>query len=256
METPYGVMWPPLYIKTVEMHFNPPLESARLIKRYKRFLADIELPDQSQRTIHCANTGAMTGCAEAGNTVWYSTSDNPKRKYPNSWELAQTQRGDWICINTVKANHLAVEAIENGVISELADYDKLRTEVKYGSENSRIDILLNSKTKPECYIEVKSVTLLDEHNNGQGYFPDAVTTRGQKHLRELTEMAKNGSRAILLFTVLHTGIEKVSAAHHIDANYSNLLNQAIEHGVEVLCYKAQITESEIKLISAVEFINN
>ncbi|MGF1720071.1 DNA/RNA nuclease SfsA [Vibrio kyushuensis] len=238
------------------MHFNPPLESATLLKRYKRFLADIQLPDQSLRTIHCANTGAMTGCADAGNTVWYSTSDNPKRKYPNSWELAQTKQGHWICINTVKANHLAVEAIENGIIKELTGYNELKTEVKYGSENSRIDILLNSETKPKCYIEVKSVTLLDNDNSGQGYFPDAVTTRGQKHLRELTEMAKSGSRAVLLFTVLHSGIEKVSAALHIDANYSYLLNEAIEQGVEVLCYKAQISESEIKLISAVNFINN
>ncbi|OEE34141.1 sugar fermentation stimulation protein SfsA [Vibrio genomosp. F10 str. ZF-129] len=256
METPYDVMRAPLYIKTVKMHFNPPLESAILLKRYKRFLADIQLPDQSIRTIHCANTGAMTGCADAGNTVWYSTSDNLKRKYPNSWELTQTQRGDWICVNTAKANHLAVEAIQNNVIQELTGYDELKTEVKYGSENSRIDILLNSETKPKCYIEVKSVTLLDEDNDGQGYFPDSVTTRGQKHLRELTEMAKNGSRAVLLFTVLHSGIEKVSAALHIDANYSYLLNQAIEQGVEVLCYKAQISESGIKLISAVDFINN
>ncbi|MGY3570726.1 DNA/RNA nuclease SfsA [Vibrio paucivorans] len=238
------------------MQFNPSLESAKLIKRYKRFLTDIELADGSIRTIHCANTGAMTGCAEPGNTVWYSTSDNPKRKYPNSWEISQTQQGHSICVNTARANQLAVEAIENGTITELAGYDQLQTEVKYGNENSRIDILLNSETKPNCYIEVKSVTLLDEDNNGQGYFPDAVTTRGQKHLRELTEMANNGSRAVLLFTVLHTGIEKVSAAHHIDAKYSNLLKIAQEQGVEVLCYKAELSESEIKLVSAVKFINN
>ncbi|USD40720.1 DNA/RNA nuclease SfsA [Vibrio sp. SCSIO 43135] len=238
------------------MQFNPSLESAKLIKRYKRFLTDIELADGSIRTIHCANTGAMTGCAEPGNTIWYSTSDNPKRKYPNSWEISQTQQGHSICVNTARANQLAVEAIENGTITELAGYDQLQTEVKYGNENSRIDILLNSETKPNCYIEVKSVTLLDEDNNGQGYFPDAVTTRGQKHLRELTEMANNGSRAVLLFTVLHTGIEKVSAAHHIDAKYSNLLKIAQEQGVEVLCYKAELSESEIKLVSAVKFINN
>ncbi|MCW8332279.1 DNA/RNA nuclease SfsA [Vibrio paucivorans] len=238
------------------MQFNPSLESAKLIKRYKRFLTDIELADGSIRTIHCANTGAMTGCAEPGNTVWYSTSDNPKRKYPNSWEISQTQQGHSICVNTARANQLAAEAIANGTITELAGYDQLQPEVKYGNENSRIDILLNSETKPNCYIEVKSVTLLDEDNNGQGYFPDAVTTRGQKHLRELTEMANNGNRAVLLFTVLHTGIEKVSAAHHIDAKYSNLLKIAQEQGVEVLCYKAELSESEIKLVSAVKFINN
>ncbi|MEF1310814.1 DNA/RNA nuclease SfsA [Vibrio mytili] len=238
------------------MHFKPSLESATLLKRYKRFLADIELDNGEIRTIHCANTGAMTGCAMPGNRVWYSTSDNPKRKYPNSWELTETSQGHRICVNTARANQLAVEAIENGVISELCGYDELQTEVKYGNENSRIDILLSEKNKPRCYIEVKSVTLLDESNEqGQGYFPDAVTTRGQKHLRELTEMAQNGNRAILLFTVLHSGIEKVSSAHHIDAKYSQLLNQAQDAGVEVLCYKAELSNTEIKLLSAIDFIS-
>ncbi|MEZ9243568.1 DNA/RNA nuclease SfsA [Vibrio lentus] len=247
------------------MHFNPPLEPATLIKRYKRFLADITLPDDSERTIHCANTGAMTGCATPGNTVWYSTSDNAKRKYPNSWEISETDKGHRICVNTARANQLAVEAIENKTIVELLGYDALRTEVKYGSENSRIDILLEDSEKPPCYIEVKSVTLLDEQQTstkqetstkGQGFFPDAVTTRGQKHLRELTEMAESGNRAVLLFTVLHSGIEKVSAAHHIDAKYSLLLKQAQDAGVEVLCYKAELRSTQIQLKQAVEFINS
>ena len=241
------------------MHFNPPLEPATLIKRYKRFLTDIKLPDGSERTIHCANTGAMTGCATPGNTVWYSTSDNAKRKYPNSWEISETDKGHRICVNTARANQLAVEAIENGTIVELLGYNALRTEVKYGSENSRIDILLEDNEKPPCYIEVKSVTLLDEQETstkGQGFFPDAVTTRGQKHLRELTEMVESGNRAVLLFTVLHSGIEKVSAAHHIDAKYSLLLKQAQDAGVEVLCYKAELSNTQIQLKQAVEFINS
>ncbi|MBE8577149.1 DNA/RNA nuclease SfsA [Vibrio sp. OPT18] len=241
------------------MHFNPPLEPATLIKRYKRFLTDIQLPDGSERTIHCANTGAMTGCATPGNTVWYSTSDNAKRKYPNSWEISETDKGHRICVNTARANQLAVEAIENGTIVELLGYNALRTEVKYGSENSRIDILLEDNEKPPCYIEVKSVTLLDEletSTEGQGFFPDAVTTRGQKHLRELTEMVESGNRAVLLFTVLHSGIEKVSAAHHIDAKYSLLLKQAQDAGVEVLCYKAELSSTQIQLKQAVEFINS
>ncbi|PKF78589.1 DNA/RNA nuclease SfsA [Vibrio sp. vnigr-6D03] len=236
------------------MEFTSPLQRATLIKRYKRFLADIELEDGSVTTIHCANTGAMTGCADPGNTIWYSVSDNPKRKYPYSWELSQNAQGDMICINTAKPNALVVEAIKQGRIPELIGYDSLRTEVKYGSENSRIDVLLESEDRPKCYIEVKSVTLLEE--NGQGYFPDAVTTRGQKHLRELMEVSKNGSRAVLFFTVLHTGIEKVSSAHHIDAKYSQLLNQAKESGVEILCYKAKLSEREMQLIQNVEFINN
>lgn len=246
------------------MQFDPPLESAKLIKRYKRFLADITLPDGETRTIHCANTGAMTGCAIPDSTVWYSTSDNSKRKYPNSWELVETPTGHRICINTVRANQLAVEAIEQGIISELTGYDSIKTEVKYGQENSRIDILLSSCSKPPCYVEVKSVTLLDESAsvknqkgnklNGQGYFPDAVTARGQKHLRELIQEVRNGSRAVLLFTVLHSGIEKVSPALHIDAKYSQLLKEAQESGVEVLCYKADITPNGMALKFPVNWI--
>ncbi|MBY8030299.1 DNA/RNA nuclease SfsA [Vibrio fluvialis] len=244
------------------MQFSPPLQSATLIQRYKRFLADVTLPSGETITMHCANTGAMTGCAEPGSTVWYSTSDNPKRKYAHSWELTETAPGHRICINTARANQLAVEAIQDGTITELQGYDQLLTEVKYGNENSRIDILLNSESGPNCYIEVKSVTLLDERNLatgeenqivGQGYFPDAVTTRGQKHLRELAEMAKNGSRAVLLFAVLHSGIEKVAPAHHIDANYSQLLKMAQEAGVEVLCYKAELSDCSIRLVSSIEF---
>ncbi|ROV60956.1 DNA/RNA nuclease SfsA [Vibrio ponticus] len=235
------------------MKFEPCLQSATLIKRYKRFLTDIQLEDGSERTIHCANTGAMTGCAEPGNKVWFSTSDNPKRKYPNSWELSETQAGHRICINTARANQLAVEGIEQGVIEELAGYQHLRTEVKYGNENSRIDVMLSDAERSTCYIEVKSVTLLDDQQQGQGYFPDAVTTRGQKHLRELTEMVKSGNRSVLLFIVLHSGIEKVSPAHHIDADYSQLLKKAIEQGVEILCYKADISQREIKLAKAVDF---
>ncbi|MGR5118663.1 DNA/RNA nuclease SfsA [Vibrio astriarenae] len=238
------------------MKFDPKLESATLIKRYKRFLADITLPDGSMRTIHCANTGAMTGCADEGDTIWFSTSDNPKRKYPNSWELTQKPNGNVIAINTIRANQLAVEAINNGVITELQGYETLRTEVKYGQESSKIDILLEDNQRPSCYIEVKSVTLLDSEQNGQGYFPDAVTTRGQKHLRELIEVANSGQRAVLLFTILHSGIEKVSAAHHIDAKYDHLLKQAQAAGVEVLCYKAQLSPQTIQLQKAIEFINS
>ncbi|WP_375751266.1 DNA/RNA nuclease SfsA [Vibrio sp. HN007] len=235
------------------MHFEPKLKSAKLIKRYKRFLTDIELEDGSVTTIHCANTGAMTGCAEPGNTVWYSTSDNKKRKYPHSWEISQNPAGDMICVNTARANTLVVEAIENGLISELSGYDTLKTEVKYGQENSRIDIYLSSKDRTPCYIEVKSVTLLEDE--GQGFFPDTVTTRGQKHIRELQEMVNTGNRAILFFAVLHSGIEKVSVAHHIDAKYSQLLKQAKEVGVEVLCYKAELSESEIRIVEPLEFID-
>lgn len=239
------------------MKFNPPLQPATLIKRYKRFLADVTLPDGEERTMHCANTGAMTGCADQGNTIWYSTSDNKKRKYPNSWEISVNSQGHHICINTARANALVVEAIEQQAIKELVGYDVLRTEVKYGKENSRIDILLEDHaTQPTCYIEVKSVTLLDNQQPGQGYFPDAVTLRGQKHLRELIEVVESGQRAILFFAVLHSGIEKVSVAHHIDADYSQLLKQAKEIGVEVICYQADISPQEMKLNRSIDFIDS
>ncbi|KJG36913.1 transcriptional regulator [Photobacterium angustum] len=233
------------------MKFTQPLQAAKLIKRYKRFLADIELDNSDVRTIHCANTGAMTGCAEPGSTVWYSTSDNPKRKYPNSWELTQTLSNNWICVNTAQANRLVEEAIKNNVIDELTGYTSLRAEVKYGTENSRIDLLLESESRPPCYIEVKSVTLLGKDR--QGYFPDAVTTRGQKHLRELMEMVDQGNRAVLLFAVLHSGIDNVSVADHIDPIYAQLLTQAVKAGVEVLCYKAELNKEQIKLTNCIEF---
>ncbi|MDO6763608.1 DNA/RNA nuclease SfsA [Agarivorans sp. 1_MG-2023] len=230
------------------MSFESPLKSATLIKRYKRFLADVTLADGSETTIYCANTGAMTGCAEPGNTVWYSQSSNPKRKYSLSWELSQTKTGDMICVNTAKANEWIEQAISQQVITELQGYQSLRREVKYGSENSRIDFLLEDPQRENCYIEVKSCTLLQD---GKGYFPDAVSTRGQKHLRELMEMKQQGHRAVLLFAVLHSGITSVQAAAHIDPKYAELLQQAKQQGVEVLAYKAELSPQACQLRSAI-----
>ena len=196
------------------------LKKATLIKRYKRFLADVILEDGTETTIHVANTGAMTGCAEPGDTVWYSTSANPKRKYPFSWELSQTKNNHFICVNTIKANQLVEEALTASTITELAGYSSIQREVKYGSENSKIDFFLSSPEKTDAYVEVKSVTLLEGE---QGYFTDAVTTRGQKHLRELIAVAQQGQRAILLFAVLHSGINSVKIAKHVDNKYNDLI---------------------------------
>ncbi len=226
------------------MHFEPALQPATLITRYKRFLADVITPDGREITLHCANTGAMTGCATPGDTVWYSTSDNAKRKYAHSWELTETQQHHWICVNTLRANQLVREAITQDRIPELSGYSKLTSEVKYDAENSRIDLMLQAENQPDCYIEVKSVTLLHQ---GQGYFPDAVTLRGQKHLRELQSMAEQGQRAVLFFAVLHSGIESVSAAHHIDPRYSDLLKHVQNNGVEVMCYGAALSAEGIRL---------
>lgn len=226
------------------MLFSPPLQQGTLIKRYKRFLADIELCDGSQITIHCPNTGSMRNCLFPGEKVWFSTSDNPKRKYPNTWELAQTDTGHLIGINTGRANALAAEAIADGVITELQGYSQLRREVKYGNENSRIDLLLEDARLGRCYIEVKSCTLLEQQ---QGYFPDAVSTRGQKHLRELIEMVHLGHRAVLLFVVQHSGIDRVSAAKHIDPDYAQQLFQAHQAGVEILAYCTEMSTEGLHL---------
>ncbi|MBP0603354.1 MULTISPECIES: DNA/RNA nuclease SfsA [Aeromonas] len=223
------------------MIFAPPLQSGQLIARYKRFLTDVQLEGGEVITLHCANTGAMTGCAEPGTRVWYSTSNNPRRKLAHSWEIAESPAGHFICVNTARANQIARELIEQGAIAPLAGYARLRTEVKYGEENSRIDLLLEDDERPDCYIEVKSVTLLDEREQpGMGYFPDAVTARGAKHLRELMAMKAAGHRAVLLFMVLHSGIERMRPAAHIDPLYSQLIEQAMAAGVEILCYRPHV----------------
>lgn len=225
------------------MKFTPKLEKATLTKRYKRFLVDLETPNQAF-TVHCANTGKMTGCADPGFNAYYSTSDNPKRKYAHSLELTENSAGDLICVNTAIANKLAIEGIEQGTISELHGYAHLQPEVKYGQESSRIDILLKDEHKPLCYVEVKSVTLLED---GQGYFPDTQTVRGQKHLRELINITQQGHRAVLLFMVMHTGIKSVKAAAHLDSKYAQLLNDAQTAGVEVIAYNCEISPQKIIL---------
>ena len=229
------------------MQFTPALQPATLVQRYKRFLADVVTPEGVTLTLHCPNTGAMTGCATPGDTVWYSTSLNIKRKYPHTWEITQTAGGEYICVNTLRANQLVKEAISLDLIPELRGYNSLKTEVKYGAENSRIDFLLQAEDQPECYIEVKSVTLADRDN---GYFPDAVTLRGQKHLRELISVAAEGKRAVLFFAVLHSAIGKFSPARHIDPKYAQLLNEAQKQGVEVLAYKAELSADNMTLRSA------
>ncbi|WP_373100397.1 MULTISPECIES: DNA/RNA nuclease SfsA [Pasteurellaceae] len=219
----------------------PPLQPATLIRRYKRFLADVALPNGEMLTIHCANTGAMTGCGEKGDKIWYSTSDSATRKYPHSWELTQLNNGQLVCINTHRSNQLTLEALRNKQIKELARYDHISPEVKYGEENSRIDFLLQGEGLPDCYVEVKSVTLV---KNNIGMFPDAVTTRGQKHVRELMAMKKQGHRAVILFAGLHNGFDCFKVAEYIDPDYDRLLRQAISAGVEVYAYAGKFDISD------------
>ena len=231
------------------MKFDPPLQKARLIRRYKRFLADIELNDSSEMTLHCPNTGSMKNCQTPGSDVWFSISDNPKRKYPGTWEIVKVNDGFLAGINTNRANALVREAIENGCINYLQGYQSLKSEVPYGKERSRIDFLLEQNGVDEkCYVEVKNVTLGDVDGKwaGLGLFPDSVTERGRKHLRELMAVKKH-HRAVLVFCVQHTGIEKVQPADVIDPEYGKALRLAIAAGVEVYAYRACISDKEIVL---------
>lgn len=217
-----------------------PWREAVLIRRYKRFLADVRLADGSELTLHCPNTGSMKNCVVPETPCWYSTSDNLKRKYPNTLEVVTTPGGHLAGVNTGMANHLVEVAIKEGVISELQGYKNLRREVVYGEEASRCDFLLSENTSDtrQCYVEVKSVTLMEAE--GQGLFPDAVSQRGSKHIRELMAMVAQGHRAVLLFCVQHTGIGWVEPADAIDAVYGRTLREALAVGVEVLAYQATI----------------
>lgn len=231
---------------------------ATLIRRYKRFLADVRLADGSELTVHCPNTGSMKNCVLPETPCWYSTSDNPKRKYPHTLEVVTTPGGYLAGINTGRANGLIEEAINSGVLTELRGYAKLKREVVYGEEKSRIDFLLSeSLADPRlCYVEVKSVTLME--NEGQGLFPDAVSERGSKHLRELMAMVRQGHRAVQVFCVQHTGIEWVEPADLIDPVYSTTLDEAVHLGVEVFAYVCSIQpeSARIQLLNKVPVTRN
>ena len=227
----------------------PPLIPGRLIKRYKRFLADIELADGSVITAHCPNSGSMLGCNLPGSPVMISTSPNQNRKLAHTWELVQVD-GFWVGLNTMLPNRLAEEAILDGTVAELQGYRHLRREVPYGSERSRIDILLEGD-KDGCYVEVKNVTLVED---GKALFPDAVTTRGQKHLRELMEVVRNDGRGVILFTVQRGDGAAVSSADRIDPVYGKLLREAVANGVEALAYRASVTPEEIRLTGRLAII--
>lgn len=215
-------------------------QEGRLIRRYKRFLADITTAAGDTLTIHCPNTGSMRHCIQPDTPCWYSTSASKTRKYPHTWEVASTPTGHLAGINTHRANALVKAALERDGIAELRGYPRCKGEVKYGREQSRIDFLLSGKGV-DCYVEVKSVTLMEEP--GQGMFPDAVSQRGSRHLRELMGIAAAGQRAVLLFCVQHTGVEWVEPAAHLDPLYARTLMDAAAAGVEVIAYRTHIDPS-------------
>lgn len=234
------------------MRFEPPLEEARLLRRYKRFLADIKTPTGELLTIHCPNTGSMLNCMSEGCRVWFSRSNDRKRKLPGTWEIAETPQGRLACVNTARANALVEEALRAGRIVELTGFQSLKREVAYGQENSRADFRLDFADGP-AFIEVKSVTLGFD-DTAVAAFPDAVTERGSKHLRELVALAKRGVRAVQLYCVNLSGIEAVRAAREIDPAYAAALSEARAAGVEVLAYAADVTPQEISITRRLEVL--
>ncbi len=224
--------------------FAAPLLEGVLIKRYKRFLADVILQNGKVVTAHTPNTGSMRGCAEPGSRVWLRDSGNPKRAYPLSWELVETSSGALVGINTGLSNPLVREAIEGDAIKELRGFNDIRAEVRYGDENSRIDLLLENGPVRRCYVEVKNVTLVE---SGVAFFPDAVSKRASRHLRELIGVVAAGYRAVIFYCVQREDASQVRPADSIDPEYGQTLRLAVSSGVEALAYAASVSVRGIRL---------
>ena len=224
------------------MNFPAPIQKGKLIKRYKRFLSDIELNGETI-IAHCANSGSMMGVKDEGAPVWVSAAINPNRKLQWDWQVIEIG-GVKVCINTAMPNKIVEEAILAGDVAELTGYETLRREVKYG-QNSRIDILLEDPNKPLCYVEIKNVTLSRE--NGLAEFPDSPTARGTKHLRELADMARAGHRAVMFYLVNRDDCDSFKLADDIDPNYAAEFAKAHKAGVERLVYSTEISETGITI---------
>ena len=224
------------------MKLAEPLYRGVLLRRYKRFLADVQLTSGETVTAHCPNPGRMSGCNLPGSPVYLTRSSNPRRKLPFTWELVQAGQ-TLVVINTTLANTLAQEAIRQGLFPSLRGFSELRSEVPYG-ENSRIDFLLMFGEQ-KCYVEVKNVSLAEK---GVAMFPDAVTRRGQKHLRELMAAVSDGHRGVALFVINRGDAQRFAPADHIDSEYGRLLREAERHGVELLAGQSDITPPEIRIV--------
>ncbi len=228
------------------MEFPNTLMEGRLIKRYKRFLADVEMPDGSVVVAHCANSGSMLGCKEPGSRVLLSPNTNPKAKLDWRWEMVEVD-GALVGINTSHPNRLVEEAIRAGDITELQGYETLRREVKYGV-NSRIDILLEGPGL--CYVEVKNVTL---KIGNEARFPDAVTARGTKHLAELSQMVADGHRSVMVYLVQRGDCDTFRPAADIDPTYADALVSAQKAGVEILCYSCSLSPTGIEVVGPMPY---
>ena len=224
------------------MRFPDPLIPGTLVKRYKRFLADVTLADGSVVTAHCANTGSMLGVAEPGSEVWLSPARNPERKLKYTWEMIRVGEG-LVGINTQHPNRIVEDGVRAGGVAELTGYDEVQREVKYG-KNSRIDVLLSADGRPDCYVEVKNVHL---RRGRAAEFPDAVTARGAKHLVEMADMVDGGARAVMFYLVQREDCETFAVADDIDPAYAEALETARSRGVEAVCYTCRLTPESIEL---------
>ena len=228
------------------MRFKSRLIRGTLIQRYKRFLADVRLQNGSTVTAHCTNTGSMLGCKEPGSAVYLSRSDNEKRKLAYTWEMIRIDRR-WVGINTLHPNRLVAEGIKSGAIRELDGYETIRREV-VTRPGTKLDLCLEG-SKGMCFVEVKNVTLAI---GGAAAFPDAVTERGTKHLKELIRLRRKGHRAAVLFVVQRQDCDYFSSADEIYPEYGRWLRRALKAGVEVLPYRAKVTPKEIVLVRRLE----
>jgi len=227
------------------MRFKSRLIRGTLIQRYKRFLADVRLASGEVVTAHCTNTGSMMGCKEPGSAVYISRSENLNRKLLYTWELIRANN-TWVGINTMHPNKLVPEAVEAGRITELSGYQTIRREVKV-SAHTRLDLCLEGASG-SCYVEVKNVTLAV---NGVAAFPDAVSERGTKHLKELMRLKRQGHRAAIVFVIQRGDCEGFRPADEIDAEYGRWLRRAINAGVDALPYRAKVTPKEILLTARI-----
>lgn len=228
------------------MKFNKSLTHGTLIKRYKRFLADVKLDNDEEVTAHCTNSGSMKSCLEEGAEVYMTPVDDPKRKTKFTWEMIKIN-GDWVGINTNIPNKLAYDAVLNGGIEKLSGYTTVKREISFG--NSRFDIYAENGSE-KVFVEVKNVTLKEGEN---ALFPDAVTSRGKKHLESLMQVKEQGMRAVMLYVVQRMDVDVFAPAWNIDPAYAKTLSEAYKKGVEIIPVQAKVTPEEIKIVRELPF---
>lgn len=220
----------------------PQLIPGTLIRRYKRFLADVQLETGETVTAHCPNTGSMKGCSEPGRTVYLSSHNNPRRKLKYTWQLIEMP-ASLVGVNTLVPNRLVCESVKTGQLPEFSGYDALETEVGIGN-HSRIDLMLSGSSRQRCYIEIKNCTLVSD---GVAYFPDAVTSRGLKHVREMLKLQAAGFRTVMFYFIQRMDADVFKPADHIDAAYGRELRRAVKKGLEILSYDVLIDFKQIRL---------